>query len=144
MKTSPTQRTLKLFRGEGWTADVVEKWIPMARVRKDVFGFGDVLAMKPAACFAISGLDQFDQQKNETISSPGMIALLQACSGGDHAARRDKILAEPRAKTWLQSGGRIAVVSWAKRGDRLKRKLWTCRVEWIELHHFEPKPVEPF
>lgn len=43
--TSPTQRTLKKLRDEGYRAEVVEKWIPQARRRKDLFGFIDVLAV---------------------------------------------------------------------------------------------------
>ena len=106
---SPTQRTLKFYRGIGFTACVVEKWIPQTRRRLDAFGFGDLLCCEP----------DFG------------IILAQACAGASHAARRTKILSEPRAAQWLAANGRIDVVSWSKRGARGKRKVWTCRREEI-------------
>jgi hypothetical protein len=39
---SPTQRSLKLMRDEGFTVAVVEKWIPGANVRKDLFDCWDI------------------------------------------------------------------------------------------------------
>lgn len=44
---SPTQRSLKILRDDGWLCDVVERWIPGANIRKDLFGIGDILAIKP-------------------------------------------------------------------------------------------------
>src|SRR5205814_7171206 len=60
LKTSPTQRTLKLLRDEGFQVAPVERWKPAPRfnketgktelfpfgVRVDVYGFGDLLACK--------------------------------------------------------------------------------------------------
>jgi len=46
MAESPTSRTLKRLRKEGYLADVTEKWIPGANIRKDLFGFIDVLCIK--------------------------------------------------------------------------------------------------
>ena len=43
---SPTARSLKYLREMGYLADVVERWIPMARIRKDLFGIGDIFAIK--------------------------------------------------------------------------------------------------
>lgn len=43
--SSPTQRTLAHLRKQGYTADVVERWIPRANVRKDLFGVIDVIAI---------------------------------------------------------------------------------------------------
>lgn len=39
---SPTQRSLKLLRDEGLTVAVVEKWIPGANIRKDLFDCWDL------------------------------------------------------------------------------------------------------
>lgn len=107
--TTPTARTLALFRAMGYTCAVVERWNQYARVRQDVYGFGDILAMHP----------------------DHGIALLQACAGASHAARLDKVRAEPRCWDWLRAGGRVAVVSWRKGGPEGKRKLWTVRTEWV-------------
>lgn len=43
---SPTQRTLAEMRKRGYLAEVVEKWIPQARRRRDLAGFIDVLCFK--------------------------------------------------------------------------------------------------
>ena len=117
---TPTQRTLELLRKEGFTACVVEKWIPMRKIRKDAFGFGDVLAMHP-------GFEGY-----------GGLWLLQVTSGDNHAARLTKATALPELKTWIISGGRFAVVSWSKRGARGKRKLWESRWQEVKLPDLGP------
>ena len=38
MSTSPTTLTLKHLREQGYTAEVVERWNPHARIRQDLFG----------------------------------------------------------------------------------------------------------
>lgn len=112
--TSPTQRTLAELRKRGWIAQVVEKWNPHAHVRVDLFGVIDLVAIRPT-----------------TEGEPSAIVGIQACAGGggDHAERRKKILAEPRAAAWCGAGCELEVWSWGKRGPAGKRKLWTLRVE---------------
>jgi carbonic anhydrase len=51
--SSPTQRSLAKLRADGWLADVVEKWIPMARVRKDLWGFVDILCLRGKEILAV-------------------------------------------------------------------------------------------
>lgn len=104
--TSPTQRTLAHCRAQGWPVQVVERWNPHAKVRVDLFGVIDLVAITPTGLLGI-----------------------QACAGASHAARRDKILAEPRAAAWVAAGGRLELWSFSKRGARGERKLWTLRVE---------------
>ena len=48
-KPTPTSRTLDLLRREGWLAQVVEQWLPRCRLARDLFHFGDVLAVRPEA-----------------------------------------------------------------------------------------------
>lgn len=105
---TPTQRTLAALRKAGWTCAVVERWNQYARVRHDLFGFADVLA----------------------IGADGILAV-QATTGANHAARREKILSEPRAAIWLAAGGLVEIWSWRVAGKRGTRKLWTPRVERI-------------
>lgn len=112
-KTSPTQRTLAELRKRGQTAQVVERWNPHARVRVDLFGVIDIVALGT------------------------YILGIQACAGASHAARVTKILAEPRARQWLQAGARLECWSWSKRGARGKAKRWTLRVEAITLEMFD-------
>lgn len=104
---TPTQRTLKRARELGFEAQVVEKWVPQARRRVDLFGCIDVIAVQPGV---------------------GIIGI-QTTSGTNHSARMAKARAEPRLQTWLGAGGRFECWSWAKRGARGKRKTWELRRE---------------
>lgn len=106
---SPTQRSLKHLRELGFTAQVVERWNHFAKIRQDLFGIIDVLAMRPGI---------------------GILGV-QATSDSNHAARMAKAKAEPRIREWIESGGRIEVWSWGLRGGRGERKLWTLRREEI-------------
>jgi len=106
---TPTARTLKLLRDEGWTAQVVEHYNTFSHQRKDLFGFIDVLGIHP---------------------EHGTLAI-QATTTDNQAARLAKILAEPRARLWLLAGrGHHAIEVWGwakyklKRGGKAVR--WRC------------------
>jgi hypothetical protein len=45
MPSSPTARTLERLRRDGYLSQVVERWNPHARIRQDLFGVIDVLAI---------------------------------------------------------------------------------------------------
>jgi hypothetical protein len=100
MATSPTQLTLKLLRDEGWTVEVVERWIPGANIRKDLFGFIDLVALK------------------------GDLTLgVQATSYSNMGARIKKIenaelLSQVRRACW-----HLWVIGWRKQNNR-----WTHKV----------------
>ncbi len=54
MPASPTQRTLAHLRKAGYPlAQVVERWNPYARVRQDLFGIIDVLAVGPSGVLGV-------------------------------------------------------------------------------------------
>lgn len=105
--TSPTKRTLDLCRKHGWTAAVVEKWNMHAKVRQDLFGFVDVLAM----------------------SGVGFVGI-QSTSGSNVSARLKKIMANEHAAEWLRCGGRILIHGWRKLA---KSKRWECREVEVTL-----------
>ena len=73
-KTSPTQRSLEYLREEGYLPWVVEYWNPFARVRKDLWGWCDILALKEGEVLAVqvtaSGVSSRIKkiQESETIS----------------------------------------------------------------------------
>lgn len=48
---TPTQRSLILLRKLGYLPAVVEKWNPATKVRHDLFGCVDILAIRPGAAF---------------------------------------------------------------------------------------------
>lgn len=47
MGISPTSRSKHLLRELGYYEDTVERWIPGANIRKDLFGFADILGIHP-------------------------------------------------------------------------------------------------
>lgn len=103
MKTSPTQRSLALLRKEGYTAQVVERYSMYARVRIDLFGCIDIVAIKPGV--------------------PGVLGV-QTTSRGNQSARTKKAKAIPELQVWLGCGNSFEVHGWAKGGARGKRKTW--------------------
>jgi len=120
MTTSPTQRSLKLLRERGYMAAITEHWNPHARLRQDLFGFIDIIAVSRLY---------------------GIIAV-QTTSGPNMAARIDKIRESVHATVWLGGGGTIIVHGWRKVGARGARKLWECREVRMMLVDGEIKEVE--
>lgn len=113
--SSPTQRSLARLRKAGFDAAVCEKWNPHARIRQDLFGVFDIIAITPFGILAV-----------------------QCTSGSNVAARIAKITASAAATRWLAAGGMIEVHGWRKTGERGKRKTWQCRVATVEI---QPEPT---
>jgi len=134
VKTSPMQRSLKHLRDAGWTCAIVEHWNLHAKIRQDLFGFGDILACEP-------GTDEAASRIYNTFGGSG-IALVQTTTQANAAARLAKIIAEPRAKTWLLVGGRIFLHGWRKIGPRGKRKLWDLKEREVTLLDFQETPCQ--
>ena len=125
---TPTQSVLKHYRQQGFTAEVVEKWIPVSETihpepgkrnwgkgggfRKDLFGFGDILIMN---------------------SGKKITALVQACTRGDMANRKNKILTEKKAVEWLACGNKIYLCGLAKREHKGKRVYYELVEEEIRI-----------
>ncbi len=53
MKSSPTQLSLAHLRKDCDAVQVVEKWNPHARIRQDLFGFIDILALRGEETIAV-------------------------------------------------------------------------------------------
>lgn len=102
---SPTSRALAECLNRGWTAQVVEKWNPFARIRQDLFGCIDIVAITDRRILGI-----------------------QVTSGANHAARKTKAWNHPDIQTWMKHAD-FAVWSYSKKGQRGKRKAWTLREE---------------
>ena len=109
MADSPTARSLKRIRMDGWTAAVTERWNPYAGIRQDLFGFIDVLAIREGAV--------------------GCLAI-QATTGDNATKRMAKAAGVEHLKTWLAAGNRFEVWAWrkmkVKRGGKAVR--WSCRI----------------
>ena len=106
MAGSPTERTLRELRRRGFLAAVVEKWNAFSSVRVDLFGFADVIAVKPGEG----------------------VLLVQTTSTGNVSARIRKMLPIESVLICLQAGVAVQVWGWAKRGPRGKVKRWTLSV----------------
>lgn len=109
MKSSPTKRTLKYLREKGYVCAVTEHWNAFAKIRQDLFGFIDILALHEAK----------------------RIVGIQCTTGANMAARIDKIKAIPEAVSWALATGRIYVIGWRKLKGKEKKATWQPRV--IEL-----------
>jgi len=124
---SPTQRALAELKRRGWTAQVVERWNQYARVRVDLFGCIDIVAIDPASDRTVPVGPIFVRNQGAAI-----VGIQVTASAAHHAHRRAKILAEPRMRQWVEAGGRLELWSWSKKGKRGKRKRWELRVERYE------------
>lgn len=106
--TSPTKLSLAELRKRGYMAAVVEKFNSFIKIRQDLFGILDIIAVHPI--------------KKEVLG-------IQATSekGGNVSKHQKKIEGNKNLETWLQSGCKFEIWGWAKKGKAGKRKLWTLR-----------------
>ena len=102
---SPTARSLRRLRELGYLCQVTEHWNQWARVRQDLFGFIDILAID---------------------RSTGDILAVQACSRGDISTRAHKIAEHEHVGTVRKAGIRIEVWGWGTVGHG--SKTWELKV----------------
>lgn len=88
---TPTQRTLAALRQEGWLPAIVEKWNPHARIRQDLYGGIDVLALRRSTTLAI-----------------------QCCALGDMGRRITKLQELPTLPWMKEAGWLVEVWGWRK------------------------------
>lgn len=104
---TPTQRSLAKLRAEGCDlVQVVEKWNPHARIRQDLFGVVDILAIRDGQTIAI-----------------------QSTSGTNVNARVTKIAESEAIAHIRKAGWTFHVHGWRKtkpRGQKVAK--WDCRV----------------
>jgi hypothetical protein len=96
---SPTALTLRALRRDGYTAQVVEHWVPGANVRRDLFGIVDVLAIRG----------------EETLG-------VQATSDSNVSARVRKIAESEHIAAIREAGWAVRVDGWSKKDGK-----WVCR-----------------
>ena len=103
-KRTPSALTLDFLAKGGWSCWNVEKRLPIPGkyVTQDCYHFADILAYKPGRG----------------------IALVQTTSTANHAARKRKILDNPHARGWCMAGGRILLISWGDKGERMEEITW--------------------
>lgn len=114
MASNDTRSKGELER-RGYVYEKTEHWNPHAKKRKDMLGFLDAIGLK--------------------AGEP--IVGVQTTSRGNISSRLKKILAEPRAKLWLETGQRIEIHGWDKYnppGTKLTR--WRVKIRKVQLHEF--------
>lgn len=119
---SPTARALAQLRKDGWLAEVVERFIPGARVRKDLFGFIDIAAIHPPIA-------------PHTVFHVGIFGV-QVTTKAHMADRLAKIAAPPcveKARIYLNNGNTLEIWGYAKQGPRGGRKTWTLTRRVVTL-----------
>jgi len=126
---SPTQRTLKLLRKEGWIAEVVEKWIPCTPAgfkgpikRRDLWGC-DVIACR---ALTLEGDGDTSAKFFDPGEDYGTLMFVQCTSDANVSARVKKLNAMP-VTAILRNCARLEVHGWGKKGARGKVKKWECR-----------------
>ncbi|HEV3144838.1 MAG TPA: hypothetical protein VGZ47_13190 [Gemmataceae bacterium] len=95
------------MRRSGYQAEVCERWIPRANIRKDLFGILDIVAI--------------GRGENGVL-------WIQATTAPNLSARRRKAQAAPALRTWLAAGNRFELWAWSQRNDR-----WEVKREAIVL-----------
>lgn len=103
MAKSPTQLSLETLRKDGWIAEVVEKWIPGANIRKDLWGWCDIVAIKDGQTLAV-----------------------QTTSYSNVSTRKKKIMESDTIEIVKQAGWAVQVHGWHKVDNRWKCKVVDC------------------
>ncbi len=118
---SPTQRTMKKLKEEGWRPGIVERFIGPLNIRVDLFHIIDIIAIQP-----------------------GNILGVQSC--GQSFSEHYRKLTEEHPDAcwdWLQAGGQLELWGWrklkVKRGG--KAMVWTPRVHVFTYADFAPPAV---
>ena len=92
---SPTQLTLRKLREEGWLCEVVERWVPGANIRKDLFGWIDIVALRDGETLAVQ------------------------CTSYSNISTRSKKIAESDSIAQVRKAGwSIWVMGWRKVNNR--------------------------
>ena len=101
---SPTQRSLKYLRDQGYRCWIVERWCPYSRKRKDLWNCLDILAI-----------------------GNGQTVGVQTTSRGNVAARVKKIEENEYYQELVRSGWKVHVHGWGK-----LKAGWTLKL--VELN----------
>ena len=90
---SPTQRSLEYLRELGYHCEIVEKWNPWRKVRQDLWGWCDILAIRRDEVLAVQ------------VTSAGVAATIKKIQELDTVAKV------------REAGIRVEVHGWTKRAN---------------------------
>lgn len=139
MAESPTTRTLKRLRSDGWTAGVVEYWQPSFATRSVV----DAATSGRGLNQAVTNLQKFGPGKRQDLFGfvdivavgLGNPRFIQCTAASGLAARVTKIVTECReeAIACLRSRIRIEAWGWRKYAKPVDRKYWRPVIKVLRL-----------
>ncbi len=95
MALSPTALSKRHLEADGWLVAVVERWNPHARIRQDLFGFIDLVAVRAGETLAV-----------------------QSTSTSNVSTRVTKIAESPNVGIVREAGWAIHVHGWSKKQGR--------------------------
>lgn len=101
MASSPLSRSKEMLEKDGFLVGIVEHWNSFARIRQDLYGFLDLLAVR----------------ENEIVG-------IQVTSDSNVSARVKKIAAHDNISAVRQSGMTVLVHGWKKNAAG----RWVCRI----------------
>lgn len=109
----PTQRSLALLRKRGYTVYITEYWQAYAKIRKDLYGWIDIMAINP--------------ETQETLG-------VQTTTGTNLSARIKKAEGLDAYHEWLKCGNVAEFHGWRKilkkKGGKLK--IWAPKIERVD------------
>ena len=120
---SPTSRTLKVIRDDGWMAGIVERFITAGKNRafgnrSDLFGIFDIIAV----------------QNNLPFPYPGTLGI-QVFSTAWREHEEKMVENGDAVRTWIKAGNGIELWGWRKlklkRGGKAFR--WTPKIKRVLL-----------
>ncbi len=120
MSKSNVERTLDWLRERGADVDFTERKIPYTKIKKDLYGIIDLVALI---------------KDDSVLEDSWWLWGVQVCGGGDFAAHHKKILASDKAYKWVHGGHRkLLLIGWRKlkRGWLPRVQLYT-RGDWCEM-----------
>lgn len=90
-KISPTTRSMEYLAEQGWLCEKVENWIPGTKIRRDLFGVFDILAIRG----------------KETMG-------VQVTTGDNLATRTKKIVESAHLQAIVAAGWKVKVHGWRR------------------------------
>lgn len=117
-QTFSLQKSRQLLKEMGYDTWIVEKpFNPYTKKREDLFGFGDLLAIKEGdqGCIAIQACGE-DASTHVSKLLKGYIDKNGRVWGPNH-----------HLLLWLKTGNRFFIWSWVLRGKKGKRKMYQLR-----------------
>lgn len=108
---TPTERSLKYLRKQGYRVAITEHWNAFARVRQDLFGFIDLMAVYPDV-------------------KP---LAVQTTTKGNLQARIDKALALPSCVACLRGGMRLEFHGWDGPELTVQEIVWDKKSQTLKV-----------